>query len=61
MDLQEMKDKFARRRVQFVGMMGATDGPVGKVWRVNALGVWVTFPDGHREQLHPEDIRVVAD
>jgi hypothetical protein len=55
-----MKDKFAGRRVQFVGMFGNTDGPVGKVWRVTNRGVWVTFPDGHREQLHPEDIRVVA-
>jgi hypothetical protein len=60
MTLEEMKAKFAGRRVQFVGMMGTTAGPIGKVWRVTNGGVWVTFEDGHREQLHPEDIRVVA-
>lgn len=59
MTLEEMKTKFTGRRVQFVGMMGNTAGPVGKVWRVTSGGVWVTFPDGHREQLHPEDIRVI--
>ncbi|MET4588846.1 hypothetical protein [Arthrobacter sp. 754] len=58
MTLEEMKARFAGKRVQFVGMMGNTDGPVGKVWRVTRYGVWVTFEDGHREQLHPEDIRV---
>lgn len=60
MTLDEMKDKFAGKRVQFVGMMGATDGPSGKVWRVTTSGIWVTFPDGHREQLHPDDVRVVS-
>ena len=59
MTLEDMKAKFACKRVQFVGMMGNTDGPIGKVWRVTKSGVWVTFPDGHREQLHPEDIRVI--
>lgn len=60
MTLEEMKTRFAGKRVQFVGMYNNTDGPVGKVWRVTNCGVWVTFPDGHREQLHPEDIRVVT-
>ncbi|WP_181037150.1 hypothetical protein [Arthrobacter sp. 4R501] len=59
MTLEDMKTQFAGKRVQFVGMMGATDGPKGKVWRVTNRGVWVTFPDGHREQLHPEDLRVI--
>lgn len=54
-----MKAKFAGKRVQFVGMRGTANGATGKVWRVTKYGVWVTFPDGHREQLHPEDIRVV--
>lgn len=57
--LEDMKAMFAGKRVKFVGMFGKTDGPVGKVWRVTNRGVWVTFADGHREQLHPEDIRVV--
>jgi hypothetical protein len=56
---EDFKAKFAGKRVQFVGMMGKTDGPTGKVWRVTNGGVWVTFPDGHREQLHPEDLRVI--
>jgi hypothetical protein len=60
MTLEEMKARFTGRHVQFVGMFGTTDGPIGKVWRVTNRGVWVTFPDGHREQLHPEDIRVVG-
>jgi len=59
MDLEQLRAQFAGKRVQFVGMHGTTDGPIGKVWRVTARGVWVTFPDGHREQLHPEDIRVI--
>ncbi len=54
-----MKDRFTGRRVQFVGITGNADGLIGKVWRVTKYGVWVTFPDGHREQLHPEDIRVI--
>lgn len=57
--VEDLKATFAGKRVKFVGMMGKTDGPVGKVWRVTSRGVWVTFADGHREQLHPEDIRVV--
>lgn len=59
MELQEMKDKFAGKRVQFVGMTGKTDGPIGKVWRVTRYGVWVTFEDGSRQQLHPEGLRVI--
>lgn len=34
MDLEQLKATFAGKRVQFVGMFGKTDGPVGKVWRV---------------------------
>lgn len=60
MDLQEMKDRFAGKRVQFIGPMGKTDGPTGKVWRVTSSGVWVTLTDGRREQLHPEDLRVIS-
>lgn len=58
-DLQEMKTQFAGRCVQFVGMRGTANGAIGQVWRVTKCGVCVTFQDGHREQLHPEDIRVV--
>jgi hypothetical protein len=57
--LEEMKAKFTGRRVQFVGMFGNAAGPVGKVWRVTNRGVWVTLPDGTRQQWHPEDIRVI--
>lgn len=57
--LDDLKATFTGQRVKFVGMLGKTDGPVGKVWRVTGRGVWVTFEDGHREQLHPEDLRVV--
>ena len=60
MELQEMKDKFSGKRVQFIGMMGKTDGPTGKVWRVTNGGIWVTRLDGHREQWHPEDLRVIS-
>lgn len=59
MTLEEMKAKFAGRTVQFVGRTGKADGLTGKVWRVTRYGVWVTFPDGHREQLHPEDLRIL--
>lgn len=61
MMLDEMKTKFAGKRVQFIGMTGDVDGPTGKVWRVTNRGVWVTFEDDHREQLHPEDIRVITE
>jgi len=49
----------AGQRVRFVGTFGNADGPTGKVWRVTAYGVWVTFPDG-RQLMHPEDIAVVV-
>ncbi|MCX2747162.1 hypothetical protein OOZ51_04950 [Arthrobacter sp. MI7-26] len=55
-----MKDMFAGKRVQFIGPMGNTDGPTGKVWRVTTRGIWVTFADGHRELLHPEDLQIVV-
>lgn len=60
MELQEMKDRFSGKRVQFVGMSGNADGPTGKVWRVTKYGVWVTFADGYREQLHPDGLRVIS-
>jgi hypothetical protein len=59
--LADLKAKFTGRRVQFIGMTGKTDGPTGKVWRVTSRGVWVTLPDGSRQQWHPEDIRVVSE
>ncbi len=59
MDLQQMKAKFAGKRVRYVGMFGNADGPTARVWRVTARGVWVTLPDGSRQQWHPEDIEVV--
>lgn len=59
MQTDDLKARFAGKRVKFVGMFSKTDGPVGKVWRVTSRGVWVTFTDGHREQLHPEDLRIV--
>jgi hypothetical protein len=54
---RDFKSEFAGRTVQFVGMFGNADGPTGKVWRVTSRGVWVTLPDGSRQQWHPEDIR----
>ena len=60
MTLDQLKARFAGKRVQFVGMFGKTDGPVGKVWRVTSGGVWVTFADGSRQQLHPEGLRVIS-
>jgi len=50
------------QRVRFVGTFGNAAGPTGKVWRVTAAGVWVTFPpeDGGRQLVHPEDIRPVG-
>jgi hypothetical protein len=59
MTLEQMKAGFTGRRVQFVGMRGDIDGPTGKVWRVTKYGVWVTFPDGSRQQLHPDGLRVL--
>ena len=59
MELQDMKAKFAGKYVQFVGMYGITEGPVGKVWRVTNHGIWVTMPDGSRQQWHPESVNVV--
>lgn len=56
---EDFKAKFTGKRVKFVGMFGNADGPTGKVWRVTSRGVWVTFADGHREQLHPEDLRII--
>jgi hypothetical protein len=57
--VEDFRAKFTGKRVQFVGMFGNSNGLIGKVWRVTSRGVWVTYPDGHREQHHPEDIRVV--
>lgn len=59
MTLEEMKARFTGKRVQYVGMSGKTDGPIGKVWRVTRYGVWVTFQDGSRQQLHPDGLRVL--
>tara|TARA_R100000935_G_scaffold51429_1_gene77883 strand:- start:30 stop:218 length:189 start_codon:yes stop_codon:yes gene_type:complete len=59
MDMQQMKGKFAGRRVKFTGMFGKTDGLTGKVWRVTRFGIWVTLPDGSRQQWHPEDVTVL--
>jgi hypothetical protein len=59
MTTEDFKAKFAGRRVQFVGMFGNANGPIGKVWRVTNGGVWVTLADGRREQFHPEDLRVI--
>ena len=59
MTTQDLKERFAGRWVKYVGMSGKTDGPVVKVWRVTARGIWVTMADGSRQQWHPEDVRVV--
>lgn len=59
MDLQQLKDQFAGKRVKFTGMFNNADGPVGKVWRVTSRGIWVTLPDGTRQQWHPDSITVV--
>lgn len=58
--LEDLKATFAGKRVKFVGMFGKTDGPVGKVWRVTNGGVWVTFANGDRQQLHPDGLRVIG-
>ncbi len=60
MSIEDYKARFQCKKVQFVGMFGNADGPTGKVWRVTARGVWVTLPDGSRQQWHPEDVRVVS-
>lgn len=57
---EDFKAKFAGKRVKFVGMFGKVDGPIGKVWRVTSRGVWVTFEDGSRQQLHPDGLRVIS-
>lgn len=59
MDLEQLKAKYAGKRVKFTGMYGKTDGPVGKVWRVTSRGIWVTLEDGSRQQWHPESVTVV--
>ena len=59
MDLQQMKSMYAGKHVKFTGMFNNADGLTGKVWRVTKYGVWVTLPDGSRQQWHPEDITVV--
>ncbi|TAP45635.1 hypothetical protein [Arthrobacter sp. S39] len=51
----------AGQRVKYVGMHGNADGPVVRVWRATRHGVWVTMPDGSRQQWHPEDVRAAAD
>lgn len=56
---EDFKAKFNGRTVQFIGMYGNADGPTGKVWRVTNRGVWVTLANGHREQFHPEDLRII--
>jgi hypothetical protein len=60
MNLEGLKAKFAGKHVKFTGMLGNTDGPVAKVWRVTSKGIWVTMPDGSRQQWHPESVTVVA-
>lgn len=59
MSLEELKARFAGKRVKYVGMRGTTDGPIAKVWRVTNSGVWVTMPDGSRQQWHPDDLAIV--
>jgi hypothetical protein len=59
MSVEDMKVKFAGKRVKFTGMFGKTDGSVAKVWRITNHGIWVTLPDGSRQQWHPESITVV--
>lgn len=59
MDLQEMKTKYAGQRVKFTGMYGNVDGPIVKVWRVTRHGLWVTMPDGSRQEWHPESVTVI--
>jgi hypothetical protein len=56
MNLEDLKAKFAGRTVKYTGMFNNADGPVGKVWRVSRHGIWVTLPDGSRQQWHAEDI-----
>lgn len=57
--LADFKARLTGQRVQFVGMSGNANGLIGKVWRVTRHGVWVQYADGHREQHHPEDVRVI--
>lgn len=59
MTVEELKARFAGKRVKYIGMYGRTDGPVAKVWRVTRGGIWVTMADGSRQQWHPEDIAIV--
>lgn len=62
MTLQDIKEAFpSGQRVQYVGLTGKADGPIGTVWRVTTRGVWVTYPDLGRQQHHPEDLRLVGD
>lgn len=56
MTLEEMKAKFKGKNVQHGGMNGPSpDSPTAKVWRVTSRGIWVTMPNGERQQWHPDD------
>ena len=56
MTLDEMKAKFSRCYVRHGGIAGPSpDSPVCKVWRVTSRGIWVTMPNGERQQWHPDD------
>ena len=54
MTLEEMKAKFAGRYVQHGGFHGSDPAsPIAKVWRITTQGIWVTIPNGERQQWHP--------
>lgn len=56
-----MAAKFKGKHVQHRGMSGKNmSGPVGKVWRVTTRGIWVTMPNGERQQWHPDDCHVIS-
>ena len=51
----------AGQRVRYVGITGRADGPSGRVTRVCRAWVRVRWDDGRSDQVHPEDLRGVAD
>lgn len=59
MNLTQLQAKYAGRLVKFTGTNGTTNGPVAKVWRVTRYGIWVTMPNGTRQQWHPDNVTVV--
>lgn len=43
-------------RVRYIGILGRTDGPTGRVLTVSRYGLRIRWNNGPVELVHPEDV-----